>query len=133
MVKKKTTEFHKIGNTVKVGKATYTLTSVKTTTYRNEFEDSNPKYVVEVHYHVKNNSTDKDLTIGTDLDAYGPNNSKLESYPVQNTTLDTIAPGKEADVVTGFGTDELGTFELQFEPFLSVGTKPAKFKVSVKE
>lgn len=123
-------KYHKLGDTVKVGKVTYTLKSVEITNERNEFEDSQPKYVIKVVYHVKNNS-DKELPIGADLDAYGPDNTKLKSYPVNNTTLDSIAAGKEADVTTGFGTDKLGTFELQFSPLIST-EKPVKFRVKVK-
>lgn len=123
-------KYYKVGDSVKVGKVTYTLKSVEVTNERNEFEDNQPKNVIKVVYHVKNNS-DKDLPIGTDLDAYGPDNTKLKSYPVDDTTLDAIAPGKEADVTTGFGTDKLGTFELQFSPFASTD-KPAKFRVKVK-
>ncbi|PEH08663.1 hypothetical protein CP354_02060 [Lactobacillus sp. UMNPBX3] len=124
-------KYHKLGDTVKVGKVTYTLKSVEVTNERNEFEDNQPKYVIKVIYHVKNNS-DKELPIGADLDAYGPNNNKLKSYPVNDTTLDSIAAGKEADVTTGFGSDKLGTFELQFSPLVST-EKPVKFRVKVKE
>ena len=129
--KKVAPKYHKVGDTVKVGKVTYTLKSVEVTNERNEFEDNQPKYVIKVVYHVKNNS-DKELPIGTDLDAYGPNNNKLKSYPVNDTTLDSIAAGKEADVTTGFGSDKLGTFELQFSPLVST-EKPVKFRVKVKE
>ena len=129
--KKVAPKYHKVGDTVKVGKVTYTLKSVEVTNERNEFEDNQPKYVIKVVYHVKNNS-DKELPIGADLDAYGPNNNKLKSYPVNDTTLDSIAAGKEADVTTGFGSDKLGTFELQFSP-LEKKKKPVKFRVKVKE
>lgn len=128
--KKATPKYYKVGDTVKVGKVTYTLKSVELTDERNEFEDSQPKYVVKVIYHVKNNS-DKDIPIGTDMTAYGPNNNKLKGYPVSDITLDSVAAGKEADVTDGFGTDKLGTFELQFAPTIST-EKPAKFKVKVK-
>lgn len=124
-------KYHKLGDTVKVGKVTYTLKSLEVTNERNEFEDNQPKYVIKVIYHVKNNS-DKELPIGADLDAYGPDNNKLKSYPVNDTTLDSIAAGKEADVTTGFGSDKLGTFELQFSPLVST-EKPVKFRVKVKE
>lgn len=128
--KKVAPKYHKVGDTVKVGKVTYTLKSVEVTNERNEFEDNQPKYVIKVVYHVKNNS-DKELPIGADLDAYGPDNNKLKSYPIDNTTLDSIAAGKEADVTTGFGADKLGTFELQFSPLVST-EKPVKFRVKVK-
>lgn len=122
--------FYKVGDTVKVGKATYTLKSVETTDERNEFADDKPANVIKVVYHVKNNS-DEDLPIGTDLEAYGPDNNKLKSYPINDTTLDSIAAGKEADVTTGFGTDKLGNIELQFSPLVSTD-KAAKFKVNVQ-
>lgn len=129
--KKKISEFHKIGETVKVGKVTYTLKSVKTTKERNQFADSKPKHVIKVTYHVKNNSKD-DLSIGTDLDVYGPNNQKLKEYPLNDQTFDSIAAGKEAKVVTGFGTNKLGKFELHFEPLASFDAKAEKYKVNIK-
>lgn len=128
--KKVAPKYYKVGDTVKVGKVTYTLKSVEVTSERNEFADDQPKNVIKVVYHVKNND-DKDLPIGADLNVYGPDNSKLKTYPIDNTTVDAIAPGKEADVTTGFGADKLGTFELQFSPLVST-EKPVKFRVKVK-
>lgn len=129
--KKAAPKFYKVGDTAKVGKVSYTLKSVETTTDRNEFEDSKPKNVIKVVYHVKNGSDD-DLSIGADLNAYGPDNNKLKEYPISDSTLDSIAAGKEADVTTGFGTNKLGKFELQFSPIASFDSKTAKFKVDVK-
>ena len=123
-------KYYKVGDTVKVGKVEYTLKSVTTTSYRNEFADEKPKNVIKVVYHVKNDGK-QDLPIGTDLDAYGPDNNKLKTYPISNTTVDSIAPGKESDVTTGFGTDKMGDFELQFKPLVSLD-KSAKFKVNVQ-
>lgn len=129
-VSSKAPKYYKVGDSAKVGKVTYTLQSVETTTERNEFADDKPANVIKVVYHVKN-ETDQDLPIGTDLEAYGPNNTKLKSYPIDNTTLDSVAAGKEADVTTGFGTDKLGKIELQFSPFTS--TQKAKFQVNVQQ
>lgn len=130
-IKKVSPKYYKVGDTVKVGKVTYTLKSVDLTQERNEFEDSQPKYVVKVVYHVKNNSK-KDIPIGTDMTAYGPRNNKLKSYPVSDITLDSVAAGKEADVTDGFSTDKLGTFEFQLAPTIST-EKPAKFRVKIKK
>ena len=128
--KKSEVKYYKLGETVKVGDVEYTLKSVEKTDERNEFEDSKPANVIKVVYHVKYDGKE-DLPIGTDLDAYGPENNKLKSYPISNTTVDSIAPGKESDVTTGFGTDKLGDFELQFRPLASFD-KSAKFKVNVQ-
>ena len=128
--KKSEVKYYKLGETVKVGDVEYTLKSVEKTDERNVFEDSKPANVIKVVYHVKNDGKE-DLPIGTDLDAYGPENNKLKSYPISNTTVDSIAPGKESDVTTGFGTDKLGDFELQFRPLASFD-KSAKFKVNVQ-
>lgn len=128
--KKKVVKNLTVGDSAKVGKVVYTLKSVKTTSYRNEFEKKQPKNVIKVVYHVKNQGKE-DLPIGTDLDVYGPDNSKLDTYPVEDTTLDSVAPGKEADVIAGFGSKKLGKFELQFKPLVSF-EKAAKFEVTVK-
>lgn len=128
--KKSEIKYYKLGETVKVGDVEYTLKSVEKTDERNEFEDSKPVNVIKVVYHVKNDGK-QDLPIGADLDAYGPDNNKLKTYPISNTTVDSIAPGKESDVTTGFGTDKMGDFELQFKPLVSLD-KSAKFKVNVQ-
>lgn len=128
--KKSEIKYYKLGETVKVGDVEYTLKSVEKTDERNEFEDSKPANVIKVVYHVKNDGK-QDLPIGADLDAYGPDNNKLKTYPISNTTVDSIAPGKESDVTTGFGTDKMGDFELQFKPLVSLD-KSAKFKVNVQ-
>lgn len=128
--KKSEIKYYKLGETVKVGDVEYTLKSVEKTDERNEFEDSKPVNVIKVVYHVKNDGK-QDLPIGADLDAYGPDNNKLKTYPISNITVDSIAPGKESDVTTGFGTDKMGDFELQFKPLVSLD-KSAKFKVNVQ-
>lgn len=124
-------KYYKKGETVKVGKVEYTIKSAVVTSERNEFENSKPKNVIKVTYHVKNDGK-KDLSIGGDIDAYGPDNTKLKSYPVSDTTLDAIAPGKEADVIEGFGSKKLGNFEFQLRPFGDFESKSAKFKVNIK-
>ncbi|MDF7683365.1 hypothetical protein PT287_07605 [Lactobacillus sp. ESL0679] len=123
--------YYKIGDTVKVGKVEYTLKSAKAVSERNEFADTKPKNVIKIVYHVKNDSK-KDLPIGTDLNVYGPSNTKLKNYPINNNTLDSVAAGKEANVTTGFGTKKLGTFELQFKSLVDFESKAAKFKVTIK-
>ena len=127
---KKTPKFYKVGDTVKVGDVVYTLKSVEKTNERNEMNDKQFKNVLKVVYHVKNEGSDE-LPIGADLDVYGPDNNKLDTYPINDTTVNSVAAGKEADVTTGFGTDKLGDFELQFKPLVSVN-KAAKFKVNVQ-
>lgn len=126
----KTPKFYKVGDTVKVGDVVYTLKSVEKTDERNEMNDKQFKNVLKVVYHVKNEGSDE-LPIGADLDVYGPDNNKLDTYPINGTTINSVAAGKEADVTTGFGTDNLGDFELQFKPLVSVN-KAAKFKVNIQ-
>lgn len=126
----KTPKFYKVGDTVKVGDVVYTLKSVEKTDERNEMNDKQFKNVLKVVYHVKNEGSDE-LPIGADLDVYGPDNNKLDTYPINDTTVNSVAAGKEADVITGFGTDKLGDFELQFKPLVSVN-KAAKFKVNIQ-
>ena len=126
----KTPKFYKVGDTVKVGDVVYTLKSVEKTDERNEMNDKQFKNVLKVVYHVKNEGSDE-LPIGADLDVYGPDNNKLDTYPINDTTVNSVAAGKEADVTTGFGTDDLGDFELQFKPLVSVN-KAAKFKVNIQ-
>lgn len=127
---KKTPDFYKVGDTVKVGDVVYTLKSVEKTDERNEFNDKQFKNVLKVVYHVKNEGKDE-LPIGADLDVYGPDNNKLDTYPINDATVNSVAAGKEMDVTTGFGTDNLGDFELQFKPLISVN-KAAKFKVNIQ-
>lgn len=128
--KSQSPKMYKVGDTVKVGKVVYTLKSVEKTSERNEFEDSKPQNVIKVVYHVKNEGKD-DLPIGTDLEAYGPDNNKLKAYAINDNTLDSVAAGKEADVTTGFGLNKLGKIELQFKPLASFD-KAAKFSVIVQ-
>lgn len=122
--------YHKVGESAKVDGVTYTLKSVEVTDDRNSLESTQPKYVIKVVYHVKND-TDDELSIGGDLDMYDPDDNKLDTYPISGTTSDTVAVGKEADVITGFSADKLGTFELQFCPS-SDDADPVKFTAEVQ-
>lgn len=122
--------YHKVGESAKVDGVTYTLKSVEVTDDRNSLESTQPKYVIKVVYHVKND-TDDELSIGGDLDMYDPDDNKLDTYPISGRTSDTVAVGKEADVITGFSADKLGTFELQFCPS-SDDAEPVKFTADVQ-
>ncbi len=122
--------YHKVGESAKVDGVTYTLKSVELTDERNEFEDKQPKYVVKVIYHIKNETGDE-ITIGNDSDVYDPDNTKLEEYAIDGTGLDSLADGKEADVTVGYSADKLGTFELQFCPS-SDDAEPVKFTADVQ-
>lgn len=122
--------YHKVGESAKVDGVTYTLKSVELTDERNEFEDKQPKYVVKVIYHIKNETGDE-ITIGNDSDVYDPDNTKLEEYAIDGTGLDSLADGKEADVTVGYSADKLGTFELQFCPS-SDDAEPVKFTAEVQ-
>jgi len=122
--------YHKVGESAKVDGVTYTLKSVEVTNERNEFEDKQPKYVVKVIYHVKNETGDE-LTIGNDSDVYDPDNNKLEEYAIDGTMLDSLADGKEADVTVGYSADKLGSFELQFRPS-GDDADPVKFTADVQ-
>ncbi|MEO1782282.1 DUF4352 domain-containing protein [Enterococcus diestrammenae] len=124
-----TAEFYNVGDSVKVGDATYTLTSVSLTDERNQFDETNPAYVIAVSYTMENNS-DEDLPVGMDLSAYGPDDKKLESYPNDNT-MGSVAAGKKMDCVEHFGLGELGEVELQFAPAISL-EKTANFKANVQ-
>ena len=125
----KKTKYYKVGDIVKVGDVTYTLKSVATTKERSEFEDKKPKYVIKIVYHVKN-GTDDEIVIGSDDSVYGPDNNKLDRYTVCGNTFDSIASGKEKDVIEGYGANQLGTFEIHFKPFASL-EKEAIYKVKV--
>ncbi|RMC41850.1 DUF4352 domain-containing protein [Lactobacillus sp. ESL0233] len=125
-------KFYKVGDTVKVGQAEYTLKSVVTTNERNEFEDSKPNNVIKITYHVKNDGKD-DLSVGDDLEVYGPDDEKLKDYPISDDGLDSIAPGKSTDIMTGYGSKKLGSFELHFKPGDDYDATAAKFKVTVKQ
>ncbi len=122
--------YHKVGESAKVDGVTYTLKSAEVTDDRNSLESTQPKYVIKVVYHVKND-TDDELSIGGDLDMYDPDDNKLDTYPISGTTSDTVAVGKEADVITGFSADKLGTFELQFCPS-GDDAEPVKFTAEVQ-
>ena len=122
--------YHKVGESAKVDGVTYTLKSVELTDERNEFEDKQPKYVVKVIYHVKNETGDE-ITIGNDSDVYDPDDTKLEEYAIDGTMLDSLADGKEADVTVGYSADKMGTFELQFCPS-GDDADPVKFTAEVQ-
>lgn len=122
--------YHKVGESAKVDGVTYTLKSVELTDERNEFEDKQPKYVVKVIYHIKNETGDE-ITIGNDSDVYDPDDTKLEEYAIDGTGLDSLADGKEEDVTVGYSADKLGTFELQFCP-IDDDADPVKFTADVQ-
>ncbi|HCC93663.1 MAG TPA: phage immunity protein, partial [Flavobacteriaceae bacterium] len=109
--------FYSVGDTVKVGDAEYTLTGVELSDERNQFDETNPAEVVKISYTVKNNS-DSDLPVGADVDVYGSDDKKAESYPNENT-MGSVAPGKQMDCVQHFGINGTGEIEIHFAPLIS--------------
>lgn len=126
--KKDSTKFYKIGDTVKVGDAQYTLNSVELTNERNSMEESQPAQVVKITYTMKNDG-DSDLPVGGDIEVYGADNKKAETYPNDNT-MGSVAPGKEMDCTAHFALNQTGDIEIHFSPLVSF-EKAAKFKATV--
>ncbi|MBC6150069.1 DUF5067 domain-containing protein [Listeria booriae] len=126
---KKEDKIHKVGDTVEIDKVKMTLTKVEPTDKRNEFADTKPAKVARVEYTIENNS-DQEVAVGSDLEAYDSTKTKLETYPVDGVTLDTVAPGKKINVVAGFGYEK-GPLEIQFSPIMSFSDS-AKFKVDIQ-
>ena len=124
----KSDTFYKIGDTVKVGDAEYTLNSVELTDERNQFEENQPAQVIKITYTVKNDG-DSDIPVGMDVEVYGSDNKKSETYPNDNT-MGSVAPGKEMDCVAHFGLNQTGEIEIHFSPLVSF-EKAAKYKVPV--
>lgn len=124
--KKNTT--HNVGDTVAVGDVEYTLTSVELTDERNEFDETNPAAVAKVTYTMKNNSEDE-LPVGMDVEVYGADDKKAESYPNDNT-MGSVAPGKQMDCTAHFGINQTGEIEVHFAPAISL-EKAAVFKATV--
>ncbi|WP_265460296.1 DUF4352 domain-containing protein [Enterococcus sp. HY326] len=124
----KTVEFYNIGDTVSVGDAEYTLNSVELTDERNQFDETNPAAVVKITYTIKNNG-DSDIPVGLDVEVYGPDDKKSETYPNDNT-LGSVAPGKQMDCVANFGLNATGEIEIYFSPLVSF-EDAAVFKASV--
>ena len=121
-------KFYKVGDSVKVDNVTYTLTGVSLTSERNQFDEKKPAEVVKVTYTVKNDS-DSDIPVGTDVQVYGPDNKKAESYPNDNT-MGSLSPGKEMDCTAHFGINSKGEIEILFSPIASF-KEDAKFKATV--
>lgn len=120
--------FYKVGDTVKVGDASYTLNSVELTDERNEFDDTNPEQVVKVQYTMENNS-DEELPIGMDLEIYNSDDTQAQLYSNDNT-MGSLAPGKKIESVQHFGLNGTGEIELQFAPVISL-EKTADFKATI--
>lgn len=124
-------KYYALGDSVDVGGVIYTLNSVELTDERNQFDESNPEFVVKVSYTMENQTdSESDLPVGMDVSAYGADLKKLESYPNDNT-LGSVAKGKAIDVTQHFGINKLGEMELQFAPLVSL-KKTADFKVNVE-
>ncbi|MGK0551037.1 DUF5067 domain-containing protein [Enterococcus faecalis] len=124
----KKSSFYKVGDTVKVGDVEYTLTSVSLTDERNSMSDSQPANVVKVSYTEKNTGKD-DIPIGMDIEVYGPDNKKAETYPNDNT-MGSVAPGKSMDCTAHFGLNSKGEIEIHFSPLVSL-KKAAIFKANI--
>lgn len=126
--KKETATFYNVGDTVKVGDATYTLNSVELTDERNQFEEKEPAQVVKITYTVKNDGTE-DIPVGADVEVYGSDDKKAETYANENT-MGSVASGKQMDVTAHFALNQPGEIEIHFAPLISF-EKAAKFKATV--
>ncbi|MDT2403116.1 DUF4352 domain-containing protein [Enterococcus avium] len=125
---KETASFYNVGDTVKVGDATYTLNSVELTDERNQFEEKEPAQVVKITYTVKNDGTEN-IPVGADVEVYGSDDKKAETYANENT-MGSVASGKQMDVTAHFALNQPGEIEIHFAPLISF-EKAAKFKATV--
>ncbi|MFG5517846.1 phage immunity protein, partial [Enterococcus faecalis] len=55
--------------------------------------ENQPAQVIKITYTVKNDG-DSDIPVGMDVEVYGSDNKKSETYPNDNT-MGSVAPGKE--------------------------------------
>lgn len=125
---KENNTFYNVGDSVKVGDVTYTLNSVELTDERNEFEENQPAQVVKITYTVKNDGKE-DIPVGADVEVYGPDDKKAETYANENT-MGSVASGKQMDVTAHFALNQTGEIEIHFAPLISF-EKAAKFKATV--
>ncbi|MBU5364859.1 DUF4352 domain-containing protein [Enterococcus devriesei] len=126
--KEVTETFYKVGDSVKVGNVTYTLNNVELTDQRNQFEEKQPAQVIKITYTVKNDDK-QDIPVGADVEVYGPDDKKAETYANENT-MGSVASGKQMDVTAHFALNQSGKIEIHFAPLISF-EKAAKFKTTV--
>ncbi|MCG4734500.1 DUF4352 domain-containing protein, partial [Casaltella massiliensis] len=89
-----------------------------------QFEENQPAQIVKITYTVKNDG-DSDIPVGMDVEVYGSDNKKSETYPNDNR-MGSVAPGKEMDCVAHFGLNQTGEIEIHFSPLVSF-EKAAKY------
>ena len=105
------------------GKVEFTITGVEWTDERNQFEKSQPEKVLKVTYNLTNLS-DEDYPIVGDVDLY-VGGKKMDSYP-NGGTMGSVSAGRTYEgAVSYFAVNGSGAKELEVEPFMGIGTKPA--------
>lgn len=123
----------KIGDVITFDKeAEITVKEVAFTDYRNEFADVKPAKVLVVTYDVKNLS-ENSYVVGSELNLY-INGKKMETYPIENITLDSISSGRVFEnAKIGFAVIEDGDIELEVAPSISFTAKPVVMPIKVTE
>lgn len=108
----------KIGDEVTKADVKFKPTKAYYTDERNEFEDTKADKVLVIEMDITNNGKE-DIPVGTDVTAYA-DGKKLETYPVNDTLMDSLSPGRSISGNQGFAiVGEPKNIELEFEPFLS--------------
>lgn len=108
----------KIGEEVTKKDVKFTPTKAYYTDERNEFADMKADKVLVIEMDITNNGKE-DIPVGTDVTAYA-DGKKLETYPVNDTLMDGLSPGRSISGKQGFAiVGEPKKIELEFEPFLS--------------
>lgn len=108
----------KIGDEVTKADVKFKPTKAYYTDERNEFEDTKADKVLVIEMDITNNGKE-DIPVGADVTAYA-DGKKLETYPVNDTLMDSLSPGRSISGNQGFAiVGEPKSIELEFEPFLS--------------
>ncbi|QQB05829.1 DUF4352 domain-containing protein [Macrococcoides caseolyticum] len=108
----------KIGDEVTKADVKFKPTKAYYTDERNEFEDTKADKVLVIEMDITNNGKE-DIPVGADVTAYA-DGKKLETYPVNDTLMDSLSPGRSISGNQGFAiVGEPKNIELEFEPFLS--------------
>lgn len=120
-----------IGDRIEFKNVAFTITDIKKTDYRSEFEDESFENVIVVTYSVENLG-DEDYTVGSDISLY-VDGKKAATYPVENITLDTISGGRTFEgAVAGFGYNGSGDLELEIAPLFSFDSEKAILKFALE-
>lgn len=120
---------HSIGDEVEIGDYVIKIKEASYTDERNQYEDVDPENVLVLTFEITNNSKEDLLFTGANFKVY-IDGKEMDTYPISDVALGTIAPGRTKEAKSGYAIFGNGDVEVEWTPTFNFDKLRALWKLA---